>query len=91
MTKLRKANKKTSTKALPKTLKMVYGAVGLDSNAFALVDSYLPVETSLASVASFVEQNDIPKCRKSESTNVITGGAQALASLIVASHRFSFC
>lgn len=45
---------------------MVYGAVGLDSNPFALVDSYLTVETSLASVASFLEENGVPKCRKSE-------------------------
>ena len=91
MTRLRKANKTPSTKALPKTLKMVYGAVGLDSNPFALVDLYLTVKTSLASVASFVEQNDVPKRRKSESTNVITGGALVLASLTVASSGFSFC
>lgn len=59
--------KNPSTKALPKTLKMVCGSAGLDSNPFALVDSYLIVRSSLASMASFVEQNDIPKSRKSES------------------------
>jgi len=52
---------------------------------------YFTVKTSLASVASFVEQNDIPKCRKQESKNVITSGASALASLTVASSCFSCC
>lgn len=59
---------------------MVYGAVGLDSNPFAFVDLYLTVESSLAPVVSSGEQNDIPKHRKSESKNVITGGTLALAS-----------
>lgn len=59
---------------------MVYGAVGLDSNPFAFVDLYLTVESSLAPVVSSGEQNDIPKRRKSESKNVITGGTLALAS-----------
>lgn len=70
--------KKKSTKAQPKTLKMVYGAVGLDSNPLALVNFYLTVEISL--VWWHHLGNNIPKCRKSKNENVITGGTLALAS-----------
>lgn len=70
--------KKKSTKALPKTLKTVCGAVGLDSNPLALVDLYLAVEISL--VWWHHLGHNIPKCRKSKNENVITGGTLALAS-----------
>lgn len=38
-----------------------------------------------------MEQNDIPQCRKSERKYAVTGGALALARLMVASGGFSFC
>lgn len=76
MTKLRKSNKKEIYKSPAQNL--AYGAVGLDSDPFALVDLYLSVEISLVQWHHL--RNDIPKPRKSASEHVITGGTLALAS-----------